>query len=687
MHGGDASQVGAESAVTLVDIVQRRARAEAEHIAYRFLVDGESDERTLTYAALDAQARRIAVALAARGTEMARALLLYEPGLEFIAGLFGCFFAGVIAVPVFPPDPRDMASGLRRVQRLAADAAASIVLTSTAARAWIEPAAGLVPDLMQLEWCATDALRLGAETAWQPPSLDAARVALLQYTSGSSGTPKGVMVTHGNILAHGQAVEAALHLTRRTVVVSWLPLYHDMGLIGTVLIPMQIGFGSVQMSPLAFLERPRRWLQALSRYGGTLSAAPNFAYDLCVRRIAPVERRGLDLSTWTAAMNGSEPVRPESYERFIAAFEPCGFRRAAFRPCYGLAEATLMVAGGPPGTAPASLAVDGAALDRHRIVDTAPSRPGARVIMGCGRIVPGLDVVIVHPEACTACAADEVGEIWVAGAGVAAGYWGRSDATAAVFGAHVAESGKGPFLRTGDLGFVRDGVVFVTGRHKDLIVIRGRNYYPQDLERTAERAHSALRAGGGAAIPIDAGGEERLAIIHEIDPDDETIRAQVTTAIRNAVAREHQLHTHTVVLIRPRTLPKTSSGKVRRRACRRALDGGRLQVVEVWRADAGPQGSATTDLDRNDDAAVRVALPSVAEIGNWLVATIAELRDLPPAEVRPDDALIALGVDSAEVAQVAAGLEDWLARPVPLRLFREHPTIAALARAVREVSA
>jgi acyl-CoA synthetase (AMP-forming)/AMP-acid ligase II/acyl carrier protein len=389
-------------------------------------------------------------------------------------------------------------------------------------------------------------------------------------------------------------------------------------------------------------------------------------------------------------------VRPESYERFSAAFEPYGFRRQAFLPCYGLAEATLMVAGGPPGTVPASRVVDGAALDRHRIVDAAPRTPGARVIMGCGSIAPGLDLVIVHPEARTECAADEVGEIWVAGAGVAAGYWGRSDDTAAVFGAYVAESGKGPFLRTGDLGFVRDGVVFVTGRHKDLIVIRGRNYYPQDLERTVERAHTALRAGRGAAFSIDADGEERLAIIHEIDPDAGTMLAEVTTAIRNAVAREHQLHTHAVILIRPRTLPKTSSGKVRRPACRTAFDAGLLQVVAVWRADAPHGGGVTTDLERSGDAAVPAALPSVAvpaavpsvaDIGNWLVDAIAELRDLPPDEVRPGDALVALGIDSAEAAQVAAGLEDWLARPVPLRLFREHLTIEALARALREVSA
>ena len=288
--------------------------------------------------------------------------------------------------------------------------------------------------------------------------------------------------------------------------VGWLPLYHDMGLVGTVLIPMQIGFPSVQMSPLAFLERPMRWLRALTRHGGTLSPAPNFAFDVCVRRTTPSERDGLDLRRWAAAMNGAEPVRAETCERFITTFAPYGFRAEALVPCYGLAESTLMVAGGPVGRRMVARAVDAGALARHRIVDAASSDAGTRTIVGCGDVLRGHDVRVVHPETARECGAGEVGELWVRGPCVASGYWGRSADTAATFGARLATE-EGGFLRTGDLGFVRDGVVFVTGRHKDLIVVRGRNYYPQDLERTAERAHPALRAGGGAAFVLDDGEE------------------------------------------------------------------------------------------------------------------------------------------------------------------------------------
>ncbi|MBP1689473.1 MAG: amino acid adenylation enzyme/thioester reductase family protein [Deltaproteobacteria bacterium] len=674
-------QTGGE--VTLVEIVRRRAASEGERVAYVFLVDGERDEQTLTYAELEARARRVAVALAARGAEGSAALLLFDPGLDFIVALFGCFFAGVMAVPLYPPDPRDMTSGIARLRRIATDARASIVLTTEVMRSWVERGTRLAPDPIRMNWCAIDGLPIGSEAAWNDPLLDRNRVAFLQYTSGSTGTPRGVMVTHGNLLAHGEAAQMALSLTPEAVAVSWLPLYHDMGLVGTVLIPMQLGFVSVQIPPAAFLERPLRWLQALSRYRGTLSPAPNFAYDLVLRRTTPEERRGVDLSAWAAAMNGAEPVRADSCEQFVAALAACGFRREALVPCYGLAEATLMVAGGPAGSVPATLAVDGAALEWNRVVETTAGSAGARVLVGCGRVAAGLEVAIVDPEACTGCSGDEVGEIWVAGPQVASGYWGRADDSAATFGARLVDDDRGPFLRTGDLGFVRDGVLFVTGRRKDLIVIRGRNYYPQDLEHTSAQAHVALRPGGSAAFSIDGGGAERLVIVQEIDADAGAMVEEARAAIRRAIAREHALHAHAVVLIAPRALPRTSSGKVRRRACRAAFQSGRLPVVAARRAEA-PRGNAEAlpATSRGDGAR-----PNAAEIEAWLVRTVTALRGASHGRVRPGDAWVALGVDSAEAAEVAAGLAAWLGRPVPLRLLMEHPTIAELAWALHEVAA
>jgi acyl-CoA synthetase (AMP-forming)/AMP-acid ligase II len=666
--------------VTVVDALRRRATSEGNRIAYRFLVDGEDDVRTLSYAELDGRSRRVADALRNRGARGARALLLYEPGLAFIAALFGCFRAGVVAVPVYPPDPRDPGAGLDRIQAIASDADAEVVLTNDALWAALEPAMHRVPELMQREWCATDALSLGSNAGWQEPFIDSDRIALLQYTSGSTATPKGVMVSHRNIMAQGRGVAEAVALSEESVVVSWLPLYHDMGLVGTVLIPMLVGCSAVQMSPLAFLERPLRWLRALTRYGGTLSPAPNFAFDLCVRRTTPAERRDLDLSRWVAAMNGSEPVRPDTCERFIAAFAPYGFRAEALMPCYGLAEATLMVAGGPAGEGPVMRRFDGAGLARHRIATSSPGTPGVRTVVGSGRVLPGHEVRVVHPETARECLADEVGELWVRGACVAVGYWGRAGETAATFEACL-ETGEGVFLRTGDLGFVRDGIVFVTGRHKDLIVVHGRNLYPQDLERTAERAHPALRAGGGAAFVLDDGDDARLAIVHEIDVHEGVSADEIVGATRNAVARAHGLRVHLIVLIEARTLPKTSSGKVQRRACRAALVGNELRIVHQWSAAGGLE---------DDDCGASLGRPPIGPgagaIGDRLVELIAELRDMPATAIHRHDALPALGVDSAEAAQLAARLEAWLARPVPLSLLLAHPTIESLAAALGEGS-
>jgi acyl-CoA synthetase (AMP-forming)/AMP-acid ligase II/acyl carrier protein len=370
-------------------------------------------------------------------------------------------------------------------------------------------------------------------------------------------------------------------------------------------------------------------------------------------------------------MNGAEPVRADTCERFVSAFAPCGFRREALVPCYGLAEATLMVSGGPIDAGPLTITADDAALGAGRCVDARHGGAGARVLVGSGRVVRGLEVVVVHPETGRPCAEDEIGEIWIAGATVAAGYWRRPEETADVFQAHV-DDGRGPFLRSGDLGVVRDGVLHVTGRRKDLIVIRGRNYYPQDLEHAAHGAHPALRPGGAAAFAIDDGRAERLAIVLEIDVADRATCVAATAAVRAAIAREHELHVHAVVLIPARTLPKTSSGKVRRRECRAALERGELRVLHGWPVvAAGPAVSST-------DASV---------LEEWLVRTIADVRGLGAERIGRDDALVALGIDSADAAHVAGELEARLGRRVPLRLLMEQPTIAALATALARESA
>ena len=454
-----------------------------------------------------------------------RALLLYPPGLAFIEAFLACLAAGIIAIPAYPPRANRKAE---RQWSIIEDASPSLILTSSQ----VAPKNRLqIPPGAHSSYLVTDELTIGGDPDWRPPTLGPSTVAFLQYTSGSTGAPRGVMITHGNIAANEQQVEASFCHTQDSVMVSWLPLFHDMGLIGGVLQPLYVGFPAVLMSPVTFLREPVEWLRAISQYRGTTSGAPNFAYDHCVKYITEEQKKGLDLSSWQIAYNGAEPVRGETLDRFTEAFAGCGFRRQAFFPCYGLAEATLIVSGGPPSRTPTRVYVRGSALEANRLVEVQADDPDARQLVSSGRTAGETRVLIVDPETGTECPPDKVGEIWLASDSVALGYWNRPEETQETFRARLATTGEGPFLRTGDAGFVRDGELVITGRLKDLIIIRGRNLYPQDIEAAVEQAVDFVRANSCAAVRIHADSEEKLAIVVEAD------RRLVQTA--QAAKKEH----------------------------------------------------------------------------------------------------------------------------------------------------
>ncbi|RKI25934.1 fatty acyl-AMP ligase, partial [Corallococcus sp. AB004] len=485
---------------------------------YTFLGD-DGEETVWSASDLDVRARRIASALRERGAQGERVLLLYPPGLDYIAGFFGCLYAGAVAVPAYPPDPMRLERTLPRLRAIIQDARASVVLTTSGILGLSDFVFEQAPDFRALHWMATDELPEGGERDWvAPEGLGAESLAFLQYTSGSTGTPKGVMLTHGNLLHNLSLIHGAFGARADSVGVIWLPPYHDMGLIGGILEPLYGGFPVTLMSPMAFLKRPMAWLEAVSRYGGSISGGPNFAFDLCVRKSTPEQRRALDLSRWEVAFCGAEPIRPETLERFVEAFGPSGFRREAFFPCYGLAEGTLIVSGGEKSAPPVSVTISGEGLERHRAEEVGAVEPGARTLVGCGQTLAEQRIAIVDPETLERRGPGEVGEIWVSGPSVAQGYWGREEATRETFQARIARENGGPYLRTGDLGFLRpEGELYVTGRRKDLIILRGRNHYPQDLEATVEGAHPALRPGGGAVFSVEVGGEERAVVVQEID--------------------------------------------------------------------------------------------------------------------------------------------------------------------------
>ena len=578
---------------SLVELLRFRAAVQADDCAYTFLRDGESQSDAVNYGQIDRRSRAIAVLLQARVRPGDRALLLYPPGLDFIAAFFGCLYAGVVAVPAFPPNFGRSDRSLMRLVAIAADAAPAAVLsTNEIAARWGRAAveAGF-PRLMasegeagararEPEWIATDAVCDAAATAWIDPGADRRTLAFLQYTSGSTAAPKGVIVTHGNLL-HNLAY--AFHLADNdasSVSVSWLPVTHDMGLIDGVLQPAYSGCPAYLMSSTAFLQRPVRWLQAISRYHATRSGAPNFAYDLCVRKIGVEDRAGLDLSAWRTAYNGAEPIRRETLGAFTRTFAQCGFRPSAFRPCFGLAEATLLVSSGRWSENPVSPSVDAA---HQSAGGRAAACTGSTV--SCGAPAFGTRALIADPATGRSCDAGEIGEIWIAGPSVARGYWNRQEESERTFEARTDE-GDGPFLRTGDLGFLSDGELHVTGRLKDVLIVRGVKHYPQDLEHTAERQHPAIRPGCTAAFAIEAGPSgDRIALVAEAEArqlDTPDSPPAVMAAVRRAVAELHGVRLHAVVLVAPGTIPKTTSGKLQRFACREAFLAGTLPVLADW---------------------------------------------------------------------------------------------------------
>jgi len=550
---------------TLVGLLRRRAQERPAEKLYTFLQD-DNEETSLTYAELDQRARRLAARLQHLGARGERVLLLYPSGLDFIIAFFGCLYAGAVAVPAYPPR---LNRNLIRLQAIISDAQARFVLTTTPILSRVKRSLSELPDLNQLQWVDTDQAEGPAADDWVDPAISKETLAFLQYTSGSTSSPRGVMLNHGNLLHNLSVLEFAIQGSPESTSVFWLPLHHDFGMIAGILEPLYLGSSLVLISPAVFLQRPLCWLQTMSRYRAKVSGAPNFAFELCLRKITPEQRADLDLSHWEVAITGAEPVRAETLKRFSETFAPCGFRPQTFYPAYGLAEATLLVSGGRKDKMPIFKTFDMAALAKSRVVPTEEGREGCCELVGCGGTLLGQRIAIVHPELLTECSPGEVGEVWVSGPSIAQGYWQRPQATAQTFQAYLAPTNEGPFLRTGDLGFMQDGELFIAGRIKDLIIIDGQNYYPQDIELSVEKCHFALRPNCCAAFSVDLGGREQLVVAAEIERQYLSLnQREIIKTIRQAIAEHHELRVEHVWLLKPGRLPKTSSGKIQRYACR-----------------------------------------------------------------------------------------------------------------------
>jgi acyl-CoA synthetase (AMP-forming)/AMP-acid ligase II len=559
---------------TMVDVLQRWALERPDQHVLSFITDGAVETESLTYGELDARARAIACHLTSRMAPGDRALLLFPPTLEFVAAFFGCLYAGVLAVPAYPPSVRT----LGRLLAIVGDSEPTAILVPSSIGDLVRTGLAAEANLAGIPVIETD-LVPGSGDDWARPDIDQSSIAFLQYTSGSIGSPKGVIVTHDSLLHNERMIARAFGHDGELVGVSWLPVYHDMGLIGQVLQPLFLGGRGYLMSPVEFLKRPVTWLKAISTFRAQTSGGPNFGYERCLLKVTEEERRGLDLSSWKVAYNGAEPIRAETMERFAAVFSECGFDPKALYPCFGLAEATLFVTGKPPEEAPNIRSFDIESLERRGRAEPATGE-GSRALVSAGQPWLDQEVVVVDPITHVELAEGTVGEIWVAGGNVAAGYWNHPVETEETFGGVIEGSGGGRFLRTGDLGFMLDGELFVTGRIKDLIIIRGRNYYPQDIERTVSAADPHIRPGCGVAFARVVDGEERLVVVQEVDPNGQPLDAgRVLTAARLSIASRHDLRAHTIVLIPRGEIPKTSSGKLQRARTRELFEEGALPVL------------------------------------------------------------------------------------------------------------
>ncbi len=668
----------------LVELLSRRAAQQPDKLLYRYLSSGEVDgpKLELSYADIDRQARAVAARLQAETRPRDRILLLYPPGIEFVAGFFGSLYADCIAVPAFPPDPTRLARTLARLLATVDDCEATVVLTTKAVLGMSQMIALQAPRLAQLRWLASDDVDLALADAWRPPKVGPETLAFLQYTSGSTGTPKGVMVSHGNVLDNEHTMYEATDHDETSDLVGWLPVYHDLGLLGNILHPVYSGSSCTLMSPMAFLQRPLRWLRAISEYRPHTCGGPNFAYDLCVRKVSEAERDSLDLSSWAVALNGAEPVRRETFERFTAHFGPCGFRAEGFYPGYGLAESTLMAAcadirrNRPPTFHEASVA----AMERREV--RAPESPAdARAYASCGQARGDNEIAIVDPDTRRRCEPGRVGEIWFRGPSMTGGYWNRPEETAATFAARIADSNEGPFLRSGDLGFVHDGELFVCGRLKDLLIVAGRNLFPNDLEGSIEQCHPAVRPGCTAAFAVDVDGEDRLVVIAEVARTLATERrAEVIAAIRRSLLEDHDVVAHAVALIRDRSILKTTSGKIQRRACRQAYLDDTLELIEK---SESPRFAVVEDDDGKAERLAAAEPARRAELAASFVAeAIATTMRIAVEQIPHHEPLTKLGMDSLVAVEVRDRLEASFGVRLPAALLWKHPSVEAIATAL-----
>ncbi len=669
---------------TLAERLHLHARLKGNQPLFHFLKEGDSVASSLTSHDLLTASNRIATYLAKGEYRGQRAILLYPPGLEFVEAFLGCLKAGVVAVPVAPLSPTRTERTLPRLLSIVKDCQPAIALVTTQLLQKTRQIIQETPELANIQWIATD--RDLCEENQGLPDIQPETLAILQYTSGSTSDPKGVMLTHANLMHNLSVWEYGWGYDEDSVIISWLPHFHDLGLLFGVLFPIYKGVLSCLLPPSSVAQKPIRWLRAITDFRGTHSAGPNFIYDLCVQRIDRAEYQGLDLRSWKVACNGAEPVRLASLKRFAEKFGPVGLQLNALTPGYGLAEATCRVTARCIGEPLHSLLLQPEALERNQILIANAEDSSARAFVGCGQPVLGMDLKVVRPEEGVECSPQEIGEIWVSSGSVGIGYWNRPEETARVFSATLKSDEKGkPFLRTGDLGFMHQGQLYITGRAKDLIIVCGANHYPQDIEYSVERAHPALRPNSGVAFAIDKDGEDGLVVVQEVVRQYQKWRTdEIISAIRHAISRDHDLAVGAIALIRVGTIPKTSSGKVQRSATRKMFFQRALDAVVLWEHSRSPDHKI--EARPHQVVENKEVLPTDSgekiKIEVYLVNYLANLLGVETTKIGIEEPFSSFGLGSRQALVLAGELEAFLGYPVPATAFYDYPSIREFANSL-----
>jgi myxalamid-type polyketide synthase MxaB len=667
---------------TMVEVFEKNSALYPEKVIYYFLENGLDETSRITYGEMNRRVKAIAARLQQDFSKGDRALMLFPPGIEFIVSLFGCFYAGIIAVPAYPPRKNRM---FNRFESIVTDCSPAVILTTKKIHEDILKNFAGEECLQGIQYIDYEEIDDEASKSWSNPHLKSEDLALLQYTSGSTGRPGGVMVSHANILVNSEFIRQAYGHTDKLMGVNWLPGFHDMGLIGALIQPAYVGGSNAIIPPNSFLLKPVNWLKSISAYQSNTAGGPNFAFQFCADRMNADELEGIDLSSVRPFFCGAEPIRKETLDAFARAFEPYRFKRDQFYPCYGLAESVLIVTGGGLFDEPVYLVVDAKELEKGRIAVAVPGHPNARTLVGCGYPWLGTSVAIVDPSAGKCLPAGKIGEIWVSGPSVTQGYWNKPVMTQETFGACLAETGQGPFLRTGDLGFIHEGQLYITGRIKDLIIIRGMNHYPTDLERTVENAHEALQPAAGAAFSIEAGNEERLVLVQEIRRTHlrELQSEEVFEAIRLAIAENHQLQVYAITLIRTGSIPKTSSGKIQRFKAKLEFLNNELDIIAQWQME-NPESYALSPVP---PVPAQTGISSIPDddIVQWIRAWMSKELAIDINSIESDKPIAAYGLDSLKAVLLASDASKHFGIEWPLDLFLEETTIEEIVRKGKEL--